>query len=201
MSKMRQRDQFQFRPNKKLLKNSPMQAIDRADSNECVELPKYDSPASGASLRRERREASRSSIGTPHSSLDVSVHRRNTAALGGAVAYGDAIKQQLVASGELIPTDTLSKLLGVSRKGLKDRNLFSLMVGRRKFYPQFFADGRLFDAGLGDVLASIANRAPWSQWLFLTTPSGFLAGLTPIEALKQKRRREVLAAVHGYLEP
>ena len=133
------------------------------------------------------------------------IRARNSHALRNARTRADKIKMDLVAKGELVPSEALAKALGISRqavhKGLKSRRLFALEAGGRElYYPSFFADKDLREAGLDEALAILAGENAWSKWLFFTTPSGFLGGLTPVEALKQSKGEQVLVAARAYLE-
>jgi len=112
---------------------------------------------------------------------------------------------ELVTRGELVPSEVLAKALGISRqaihKGLKGKRFFALETGGRElYYPTFFADKDLREAGLDEALAILASENAWSKWLFFTTPSGFLGGLKPIEALRRNKREQVLTAARAYLE-
>lgn len=133
------------------------------------------------------------------------IRARNSHALQSAKDRAKKIKIDLVATGELVPSEVLAKTLCISRqavhKGLKSKRFFALEAGGRElYYPAFFADKELREAGLDEALAILASENAWSKWLFFTTSSGFLGGLNPLEALKRNKREQVLTAARAYLE-
>lgn len=133
------------------------------------------------------------------------VRARNLHALENARQRAATIKHDLVAKGELASADDLGKALGISRqavhKGAKAGRLFAVEAGGREhYYPTFLADQDLRANGLEDVLSILAAETGWSKWLFFTTPSGALGGMTPLEALRQRRRGAVQTAARAYLE-
>ncbi|WP_052631130.1 hypothetical protein [Pseudoxanthomonas suwonensis] len=133
------------------------------------------------------------------------VRARNQEALETARQRAATVKHDLVARGELVPADELGKALGISRqavhKGAKTGRLFAVEAGGREHYfPSFLAEQELRANGLEDVLSILGGESGWSKWLFFTTPSGALGGMTPLEALRERRRGAVQTAARAYTE-
>lgn len=133
------------------------------------------------------------------------VKARNQEALEGARQRGKTIKQDLVARGELVSAAALGEALGISRqavhKAAKAGRLIALEAGGREHYfPVFQADPAVRDNGLEDALAILSNEGEWSKWLFFTSPSGALGGMTPVQGLRKGRRQAVLDAARAYIE-
>ncbi|AMN46458.1 hypothetical protein ACG33_04955 [Steroidobacter denitrificans] len=133
------------------------------------------------------------------------VKSQNQSALDSARQRGRTIKHELVAKGELVSAAALADALGISRqavhKAAKASRLFSLEAGGREHYfPAFQADPDVRAGGLEDVLAILRSESDWSKWVFFTTPSGSLGGITPVQGLSQGRKEAVLAAARAYIE-
>ena len=131
------------------------------------------------------------------------VRARNQQTMAAARDRGRLIKESLVKKGELVPADKLADAMRISRqavhKALTTRRVFAVKAGGRElYYPAFFADASLREAGLDEALAVLHDESGWGKWLFFTTPSGVLAGLTPIEAIRRGMKEKVLVAARGY---
>lgn len=131
------------------------------------------------------------------------VRSRNQQTMAAARDRGRLIKESLVKKGELVPADTLADAMRISRqavhKALTTRRVFAVKAGGRElYYPAFFADASLREAGLDEALAVLHDESGWGKWLFFTTPSGVLGGLTPIEAMRRGMKEKVLVAARGY---
>jgi len=131
------------------------------------------------------------------------VRARNQQAMAAARDRGRLIKESLVKKGELVPADKLADAMRISRqavhKALTTGRVFAVKAGGRElYYPAFFADASLREAGLDEALAVLHDESDWGKWLFFTTPSGVLGGLTPIEAIRCGTKEKVLVAARGY---
>lgn len=129
----------------------------------------------------------------------------NDNAIKAAKARSDKIKQELVASGEVLVSKDFAELAGISRqavhKGLQAGTYFALQPGGRElYYPAFLADKELRALGLTDALNILADETPWNKWLFFTTQLGSLAGRTPLQALRDRAKEPVLTAARAYRE-
>jgi hypothetical protein len=126
-------------------------------------------------------------------------------AINSAKARSEKIKQELVASGEVLLAKDFADLAGISRqavhKGMRSGTYFALQPGGRElYYPAFLADKELRALGLNDALMILADETPWNKWLFFTTPLGSLGGKTPLQALRNRSKEQVLTAARAYCE-
>lgn len=67
-------------------------------------------------------------------------------------------------------------------------------------YPSFYLDSRVDRRKLERVSKALGALPGWEKWRFFTTPKGSLAGLTPLDALKNGKYAEVLTAAAGFAE-
>lgn len=103
---------------------------------------------------------------------------------------------RMIATGELISTTDLAKKLGISRqalnKGQKSGRYFALQSGRSDdYYPAFFADLKLRNNGLFDVMDILHEVGPWERLMFVSSPSFRLGRRSPLEALREGRPADV----------
>lgn len=99
---------------------------------------------------------------------------------------------RMIATGELLSTTDLAKRLGISRqalnKGQKSGRYFALQHGRNDdYYPAFFADMRLRNNGLFEVMDILHEIGPWERLMFLSSPSFRLGRRSPLDALREGR--------------
>ena len=109
--------------------------------------------------------------------------------------YFDLRKQLLENS---MSANTVAEMLGVSRQTPHDRvragQLLGIMDNNAMKFPlwQFDPEGpNGVVTGLPEVLSAL-NCSPLAKISWLSKPNVIFAGLTPIEALKQNRRLEVI---------
>jgi hypothetical protein len=75
--------------------------------------------------------------------------------------------------------------------------MIGLSFGRRGYaYPVWQAD---LD-GLEEVLAELRELSPWTQAEFMLAPNRWLAGASPLDALRNGDREGVLEAARHYGE-
>ena len=90
--------------------------------------------------------------------------------------------------------------LGISRQGVNKRRLAGALLGlpegRRYLYPlcQLDASGKALLPGLAEVLKTLQNTDPWSQYVFLVSQQDALQSEIPIEALAKGPVGPVLRA-------
>lgn len=114
-------------------------------------------------------------------------------------------RAELEEKGELIGSRDLAERIGLSRqaitKAVHDLRMFSLdgALGR-KLYPAFFADDSIDRHQLQAVSRELENLAGSSKWQFFTNPRLSLGKKTPIEALRNGKYHEVLAAAKAFRE-
>lgn len=154
------------------------------------------------------REETRASLRCLRMILDgIQTGRSRARSAIGTVASSQPTEEViagLVASGLLIPGGELAKALNFTRqavhKGRSSGRYFALMVrAREHYYPTFFTERDLRDAGLEEVLEILKGESPWAKWTFFSTPSLMLSGLTPIDAIRKGMREKVLIAARCYL--
>ena len=133
----------------------------------------------------------------------AAVRARNKQAMAAAWDRGRLIKESLVKTGDLVTADKLADAMRITRQAIHKAftagRVFAVKAGGRElYYPAFFADASLREAGLDEALAVLHDESGWGKWLFFTTPSGILGGLQPIEAIRQGMKEKVLVAARGY---
>lgn len=70
----------------------------------------------------------------------------------------------------------------------------------QRLYPSFLADSTV---GHRDLIAVVKLLGDWdnfTKWRFFVSGKGSLGGLTPLEALKQGRLRQVMRTAEGFAE-
>jgi hypothetical protein len=77
-------------------------------------------------------------------------------------------------------------------KALTEHRVFHLEHGGGRFFPAFFADPRYARRQLFAVSRKLGDLPGGAKWLFLTTPSGELGGMTPLQGLAAGRLTDVL---------
>jgi hypothetical protein len=157
-----------------------------------------------ARLRRALEELRKSAV-----KLDVLIdeksRRRNLSTLEAARSRGQLLQEGLIDKGLVVTASVLAEALGVTpqavNKGVQDGRYFALSGFKRGlFYPAFLADPELRDRGLLKLVRALGDEDPWSKWHFLTSLSGFLGGVTPLDAVRAGLLAEALTAAGGYLE-
>jgi hypothetical protein len=116
----------------------------------------------------------------------------NQQVLDDASVDPDTELPRMIAAGELVSTTDLAKRLGISRqalnKGQKSGRYFALQHGRNDdYYPAFFADMRLRNNGLFEVMDILHEVGPWERLMFLSSPSFRLGRRSPLDALRDGR--------------
>lgn len=69
-----------------------------------------------------------------------------------------------------------------------------------QLYPTFFADTTLKRRQLRAVVKALGSWDSLTKWRFFVSGKGSLGGLTPLEALRQGRVREVMRTAEGFAE-
>ena len=120
-------------------------------------------------------------------------------ALRDAKARGDAIKRDLLAGPEMLNTASIAERLGMSGEGIrqkrKRREILGVDFAKRGFrYPdwQILENRRLLPA-LPQLFASLGDDS-WSVYRFLLQSHAELGGRRALDALRQGRVDDVLAA-------
>lgn len=111
----------------------------------------------------------------------------------------------LQAEGGILGATDVAALLHISRQAVDKRRragtLLAMSLGRHGYaYPawQFVETGTL--SGLAQVLAVLHDADPWMQLAFFLNGNARLEGQTPLAALREGRRAEVLHAAALYAE-
>ncbi|MBC8122778.1 MAG: hypothetical protein H7Y22_13175 [Gemmatimonadaceae bacterium] len=126
--------------------------------------------------------------------------------LAAARLRGVALKRDLLmAEGGTLTSGQVAAHLHLTRQAVDKRRrkgqLLAFSLGRRGYaYPAWqFHEGRVL-AGLGQVLAALAEYSPWTQAMFLTTGDIRLEDETPLEYLRDGHIDAVVAAAAAYGE-
>lgn len=110
----------------------------------------------------------------------------------------------LVASGHLLSSGELGQRLGWTRqalsKALQARRVFFLESAGERYYPAFYADGRVERRHLEAVSKLLGDLPGGAKWLFFTMPKGSLSGRTPLQALARGGLAAVKVAAEGYAD-
>jgi len=122
-----------------------------------------------------------------------------------AYAQADEARAALVDSGDVVPTETMARRLGVTRQALnkakEDGRMFALPLrGRELHWPAFYADMTLDRRQLEEVTRALGALPPWTKWLFFTRAKGSLGSRTPLQALKEGQLQAVLKTARAAAE-
>lgn len=98
--------------------------------------------------------------------------------------FAEALGCSVQSIGELAIT---GKLFFVERDGVR-------------LYPSFFADATLDRRQLVAVLKLLGDLNSSTKWRFFTSGKGSLGGLTPLEALRQGKLRQVKRTAEGFAQ-
>jgi hypothetical protein len=119
-------------------------------------------------------------------------------------AESQQARDQMIASGEILPTSEMTKALGISRqalnKALHEKRIFALEHGSTVYYPRFFSNPELERSKLEAVSKRLGDLNSWSKLQFFTTPKASLGKLTPLDALKSGDLEKVLNAAQAFAE-
>lgn len=126
--------------------------------------------------------------------------------LASAKLRGLVIKQQLLeAEGGCLSSTQVASLLGVTRQAVDKRRrlgqLIGLPTGKNRFaYPAWqFITGETLP-GWETVLQHLLLSDPWMQTAFMLNDNLRLDGMSPLEALRQGKLKEVVLAAQTYGE-
>lgn len=115
-------------------------------------------------------------------------------------------KALLILSGKPLTLSAVANKLLKSEEQVKKLQENNLLMGipAEKFsylYPAFqFQEDNTILPGLNELLQALNYLDIWMQLQFLQTGNIYLAGQTPIAALKQSKLKEVLFAAKNYTE-
>ena len=88
-------------------------------------------------------------------------------------------------SPDITPAE--AKAFGVSRDG-------------KLYYPSFLADTTLKRSDLRAVERLLEGLSNFTKWQFFISGKGSLGGLTPLQALRQGKLRQVKVTAEGFAE-
>jgi len=104
----------------------------------------------------------------------------------------------------LLSEDEFARSMGWSAalvaKAVSAGTLFMVKQNGQQLYPSFFADGTLKRRQLIAVTRMLKELDGFSKWQFFVVGKGFLGGITPLEALREGKLRQVKVAAEGYAE-
>jgi hypothetical protein len=107
-------------------------------------------------------------------------------------------------SDQLIGETELLKRLACSAASIAERvadgTLFFVMKDGQKLYPSFFADLAYERRQLAAVSKLLKDLHGFTRWQFFIQGKGSLGGLTPLEALRMGKLRQVKATAQGFAE-
>lgn len=104
----------------------------------------------------------------------------------------------LVAEGDTCAALSISPQ--ALRKEVEENRMFSIDFQNREYYPLFFSDKQLSRDELAEVCKALERLPSVGKWLFLTNPSYSLGGITPLEALKQRKFKQVLVLAYAFAD-
>jgi hypothetical protein len=115
-----------------------------------------------------------------------------------------ALKER-IENKVLITSKELQDLLQVTPLFISDaersNRLFSIAgPAGENYYPAFYADVSLDRRSIEEVCKALDSLPSTSKFHFFTSKSTYLGVKTPLEALKEGRLADVLAAATGYAE-
>jgi hypothetical protein len=126
--------------------------------------------------------------------------------LASAKLRGLMAKQQLLeASGGCLSSPQAAEMLGISRQAVDKRRrsgkIIGLPTGKNRFvYPAWqFTTGDTL-SGLETSLQHLSVQDPWMQTAFMLNGNLRLDGMSPVEALRQGKVKEVAIAAQMYGE-
>ncbi len=116
-----------------------------------------------------------------------------------------AALQRRIESKELLPPVAFQDAVKMRRQSISDAvkagRMFALVgPSGENYYPAFYGDGEQDRRRLEKVSKALGQIPAASKYFFFTTPSTFLGGMTPLDALKKGRVSDVLAAATGFAE-
>lgn len=85
-------------------------------------------------------------------------------------------------------------------KAVSAGTLFVVNQGGQQLFPSFFADGTLKRRQLIAVSRMLKDLDGYTKWQFFVGAKGYLGGITPLEALRDGKLRQVKVAAEGYAE-
>lgn len=143
-------------------------------------------------VNAQRKDASQSSHLSPTDLLDQ-MHQEAIVA-----------RRLLVAAGDVVGSERIAELLGVTRQALSKavgaNRMFFIQVDGWRYYPRFFADPGLDRNKLEECCRALQDLPGGEKWTFFKLPKGSLDGATPLDALKQGKYAQVLTAARGFAQ-
>jgi hypothetical protein len=113
-----------------------------------------------------------------------------------------ALREQLADEGGVYTASEVASLLGISRQAVHKRTragqLLGIEEGERTVYPVWQFDGAAVLDGLPDILGAFLIHSPIARLRFFLAPNARLGGESPIEALRDGRRHDVLKAARSF---
>jgi hypothetical protein len=85
-------------------------------------------------------------------------------------------------------------------KAVASGAVFVVRQGGRQLYPSFFADQSLKRRQLVAVTRLLRDLDGFTKWQFFVGGKGYLGGITPLEALREGKLRQVKVAAEGFAE-
>ena len=104
----------------------------------------------------------------------------------------------------LVPESELASALGLTAEHIDELVAKGVVffVEREgvRLYPSFFIDATLDGKQVATVVKLLGNLGGSSKWQFFSTGKGSLGGLTPVDALRQGKLKQVTIAAEGFAE-
>jgi hypothetical protein len=105
---------------------------------------------------------------------------------------------------QLVKEDEFAKALGrpatFVAKLVANGALFAVERNGAQLYPSFFADTTLERRQLSAVVRLLRDLDNFTKWHFFISGKGSLGGLTPLQALRQGKLRQVKVTAEGFAE-
>lgn len=117
--------------------------------------------------------------------------------IAGAMVRGEAIKQQWVATGDLVPARVLAESWGLTPQALgpaaRRGEVFALVIKRQRFYPRefLFLDRSVVAA----ISRALGHLSAATKLIFFKLQHGALGGRTLLEILTSPNEANALASI------
>lgn len=157
-----------------------------------------------AILQRWGTPSSRSTdSGTEMKPKVAKVQRSTRDTVCSMIVSMDATQSVNVAPRLMSETEFIANLPGSANAtvlGRRDRAVFGVAREGKLYYPSFLADPTLRRRQLFAVARLLNGLDNFTKCVFFVTGKGSLGGITPLEALRQGKFRQVKVTAEGFAE-
>ena len=113
--------------------------------------------------------------------------------------HGLLVRHELLESdGGVLSPSSVAKLLGISRQSVGQRRaankLLAIEGPRGYLYPSWQFDKAKPLDGMAEILEVLADKDPWTRFIFFLSEDEAAQGKRPIDLLRKKKLKPVLRA-------